>query len=196
MRITMAVLCLSLLFSGCEPSALTDLLPGGSSGADAPSVEGASERTDGREIDGYAEGRIGDTMKNVFFSFVVNDARLTQEYEGQTPPQGMTYLVADITVKNVFGSPLPMWSDDFQIQWGRTEEEYGFPIASFAEGQMPDEYTLGTAEKVNYACVFEVPTPTEKTEYSVSYLEVYDDDVEGNVFFVYFELGPEITGSI
>lgn len=194
--IVVAILCAALLFSGCDMSALSDLMPGGSSSAAGTEVRGATEREDGRLVDGYADGRIGDVMTNVFFSFVVNDAALTQEYEGQTPPEGMSYLVADITVKNVFGSPLMIWADEFQIQWGRTEEEYGFPIPCFAQGQMPDEFTLKTAESLTYVCVYEVPTPTKETEYSVSFLEVYQDEVEGNVFFVFFDLGPEDTAMI
>jgi hypothetical protein len=173
-----------LALAGC--SMLESLMPGGAQ----PTTRGASMTDDGREVGGYKDGRLGDTLTNAFFSYTVDDAWLSDDFEGESPSQGNTFLVAEITVKNEFGEELTMWAEDFQIQWGDTDEEYGYPIEKLAESQMEDEYTLKRAETITALCVYEVPAVTEEQEYSISYLEYYEDGLEGNVYFCYFDLKP------
>jgi hypothetical protein len=184
LRLWLAVLtvCLLLFTAGCGASEDATEAPS------ATAISGAEELDDGREVGGYASGAIGDTMTNVFFAYSVNDAYLAAEYEGEVPEEGYVWLVAEITVKNISDETLPMYSDDFQVQWGEGDEDYGFPIAKFSSAQMEDEYELPEGESVTKLVVYEVPLLEGENEYSISYLEYYDDDVEGNVFFVYFDL--------
>ena len=137
-----------------------------------------------------ADGRIGDTLTNSFFSFCVNRAELKETFEGETPTNGMVYLVAEITVKNVFGEELPMFSSDFQVQWGEEDEDYGYTIDKLHDSQMDDEFTMKKGETVTKLCVYEVPMPQGETEYSISYLELFESGKEGDVFFIYFDLEP------
>ncbi|MDR2908705.1 MAG: DUF4352 domain-containing protein [Oscillospiraceae bacterium] len=178
------LVCVMLLTTGCDM--LEPLIP--LSDGNSTIITDASDIGDGRTADGYADGRLGDTLVNEFFSFCVNSAELIGEYEGTTPEDGNIFLRADLTVKNVFGDVVPMYSADFQVQWGEGEEDYGYPIAKVADEQMEDEYELAKGETVNATVVYEIPRLEGKNEYSVSYLEIYEDDVEGNVFFVYFDL--------
>lgn len=150
----------------------------------------ATVTEDGRETGGYIDGRLGDKLQTAFFSFTVDNATLQNEYAGQTAPEGKSYLVAEISVKNTFGDVLPLWYDDFQVQWGKTDQEYGYPIEPTTDNQMPLEYELKKGETITKEHVYEVPTPDEMHEYSLSFLEYYDDGLEGNVFFVYFDLEP------
>lgn len=176
--------CLLVLASCTDSSGSSNPGSAGSSTV----VTGGETTEDGRLVNGYADGRIGDVLANAFFSYVVNSASLATEYEGQAAPEGKAYLIAEITVKNVFGEEIPMFSDDFQIQWGEGDEDYGYPIPKSVDAQMDDEYSLATAETVTKTVVYEVPIPEGENEYSISYVEYYDDDVEGNAFFVYFDL--------
>ncbi len=140
--------------------------------------------------DGYAEGRMNDVMHTVFFDYSVNSAYLCSEYNGYVPADGYTLLVADITVKNTLNQTIEMYDTDFQIQWGddTNEEAYGYPITTSADTvsdeQLPSLYELAIDEERSGALVFEVPTGY--TDYSISYLEIYSDDSQGDVFFVYF----------
>ncbi|WRS26843.1 DUF4352 domain-containing protein [Oscillospiraceae bacterium MB08-C2-2] len=183
------LLCLSLVLSGCSnlSSALDEALS--PSSASSSGATGASTTDDGREVGGYVDGRMGDTLSTAFFSYEVTDAYYADTFEGQSPSEGTTFVVAKVKIKNTFGDEIPMWANEFQIQWN-DEGDFSLPIANFHESQMEDEYVMKKGETLEALCVFEVPVATEKTEYSVSYLEYYEDDVEGNVFFLYFDLDP------
>jgi hypothetical protein len=139
---------------------------------------------------GYYEGVLGDTLENVFFAFSVDDAYLTNRFEGETPAAGMVFLVTEITVTNVLDEIIPMYSDDFQAQWGEGDEDFGYPIPKFHPSQMEDEYGLVAADTITGLCVYEVPRPEARQEYSISYMELYDDGYEGDVFFIFFDLAP------
>ncbi len=137
----------------------------------------------------YAEGRIGDTFRTAFFDFSVEDMNSCTSYEGYTPAEGMQLIDVVITVKNTFGEALPMFNSDFQIQWhdlGDKDEDYGYGVIfTDSETVMPEEYTQKRAETVTYHIIYEVPA--EAAEFSVSYLEYYEDDSTGDVFFCFFE---------
>ena len=63
-------------------------------------LTGCGDKT-GYAEDGYAEGRLGDTMHTYFFDYTVNSAYLCDTFEGYTPIlDGYRLLVADVTVKN------------------------------------------------------------------------------------------------
>lgn len=50
---------------------------------------------------------------------------------------------------------------------------------------MPSEYGLAKGDSCTYHIIYEVPA--EAKEFSVSYLEFFSDNSEGDVFFTYFE---------
>lgn len=167
-------LLLALVLSAC----------GGSSGANEVTAE-----------DGYGEGRTGDIIHSAFMDFTVNSAYTTSDYNGHTAPEGKQVLVVDMTVKNTFKETLPMWDDDFQCQWTASEEtnEYAWPITegqngqnldTVAEEQLPAEYELAVDETRTGALVFDVPAGEK--DFSISHLEMFNDDTTGDTFFVYF----------
>ena len=76
-------------------------------------LSGCGDKT-GYAKDGFAEGRLGDTMHTYFFDFTVNSAYLCDTYEGYTPiMEGYQLLVADVTVKNTNRESIPMYDTDF-----------------------------------------------------------------------------------
>lgn len=145
---------------------------------------------------GYGEGRMGDTMKTYFFDYTVNSAYVCDEFNGYTPAEGNRLLVSEVTVKNTFYESIVMYDTDFQVQWNSSDEDaYDFPITLYtdpvSDEQLPAEYELGINKEMTGLLVFEVPEG--KKDFSISYLELFDDDSEGNVFFVFFtaDEGPE-----
>ena len=140
--------------------------------------------------DGYAEGRIGDVMRTYFFDYTVNSAYTCKEFEGYTPAEGNKLLVAEITVKNTDRSTVTMYDTDFQIQWGDDDNDdaYAAPITYYgntvSDEQLPEEYDLGVNEEKTGLLVYEVPEDSK--DYSISYLEQFSNETEGDVFFVYF----------
>lgn len=167
----------------------------GSSSSGSSSSSPAASSSAGTQVgypddNGNAEGRLGDTMHTYFFDYTVNSAYLCDEYEGYTPADGYEILVADITVKNTSTSTLPMYDTDFQIQWNdEADDAYGFPITLdlndvLNDQMLPGEYDLAIAKSINGLLVYEVPAGNN--DFSISYLEMFDDDTTGDVFFVYF----------
>lgn len=146
------------------------------------------------DSDGYKEGKLGDTMKTYFFDYTVNSAYVTNEFEGYTPSEGNSLLVAEVTVKNTFEEDIEMYDTDFQAQWDSDgDEDFSVPItydgtdegvAPLNDQQLAGTYTLPKGEEITGLLVFEVPSG--KTDLSVSYMEAFDDDSTGTTYFVFF----------
>lgn len=171
--------------SSSTPSAPADSTPA-SSAPDAPAEDGGWIGRTSESDPGYFEGRMGDRMRNVFFEYTVNSVDFPESYEGITAADGNQLLVANVTVKNVFSQNLPMSFYDFQIQWGDGDQDFGYQSEEVSGGNlMPVEYEIKRADSVTYDILYEVPA--DATEFSISYLEIWSDNTEGDVFFVYFE---------
>ncbi|MCI5954427.1 MAG: DUF4352 domain-containing protein [Lachnospiraceae bacterium] len=145
------------------------------------------------DSDGFAEGKMGDTMRTYFFDYTVNSAYLCDEYAGYTAAEGNELLVADVTVKNTGSSEIEMYDTDFQIQWnGDADDAFDFSLTFYTEDgeglndkMLPGIYTLAGKESRTGLLVFEVPAGN--TDFSISYMEYFDDDTTGDTFFVYFD---------
>ena len=128
-------------------------------------------------------------MHTEFFDYTVNSAYLCDDYEDHIPAEGYRLLVADVTVKNTFNESIPMFDTDFQAQWtDDSEDAYALPLTYYmdqvSDQQLPTEYELAVDEERTGALVFEVPEGEK--DFSISYLELFEDGSEGDVFFVYF----------
>ena len=152
-------------------------------------LTGCGEK-EGYAQDGYAEGRLGDTLHTAFFDYTVNSAYLCDDYQGYIPNQeGYRLLVADVTILNTFPESIPMFDSDFQVQWSLDDDDAcDFPITFYADPvsdqQLPSEYELAVDESRTGLLVFEVPA--EEHDFSIAYLEIFEDNSEGDDFFVYF----------
>ena len=166
------------------------VLTGCGSRGTLPSNSSSSAATGYPDENDNAEGRLGDTMHTYFFDYTVNSAYLCDEYEGYTPAAGNEILVADVTIKNTVTSTLPMYDTDFQNQWNDdADDAYDFPITLqlndvLNDQMLPGEYDLPIGKTINGLLVYEVPAGNK--DFSISYLEMFDDDSTGDVFFVYF----------
>lgn len=146
------------------------------------------------DSDGYKEGKLGDTMKTYFFNYTVNSAYLTNDFEGYTPSEGNTLLVAEVTVKNTFKEDIEMYDTDFQAQWNSDgDDDFSVPItfngteegvAPLNEKQFAGTYNLPKGEEMTGLLIFEIPAGN--TDLSISYMEAFDDDSTGTTYFVYF----------
>lgn len=155
-------------------------------------TSGGSAQTGYANEDGYAEGHFGDTMHTYFFDYTVNSAYTCSSYEGYIPADGNALLIAEVTVKNTHNTSIEMYDSDFQVQWtDDADDAYDYPITvNFESGQtigenmLPDVYPLAINESRTGILVYEVPSGEK--DFSISYMEYFDDDSTGNVFFVYF----------
>ncbi len=190
--ISLTLTCLLLLaLAACGG----DSGSGGCSSGDSGSGSSSAGSGEVRAEDGYAEARIGDLVHSYFMDFSVNSAYTTSDYHGHTAPEGMKVLVVEMTVKNTFSETIPMYDDDFQGQWSASAEteEFAWPITEAEDGsdletvsdeQLPGTYELGVNESRTGTLVFDVPA--DEKDFSISHLELFDDDTEGDTFFVFF----------
>lgn len=143
--------------------------------------------------DGFAEGKLGDTMRTYFFDYTVNSAYLCDEYEGYTAAEGYDLLVADVTVANNGSSSIEMYDTDFQIQWNDdADDAFDFSLTFYtddgeplSDDMLPGIYELASKESRTGLLVFEIPEGNN--DFSISYMEFFDDNTTGDTFFVYFE---------
>ena len=79
-----------------------------------------------------------------------------------------------------------MYDTDFQVQWNDdAEDAYAWPVEhTFSEEVLPAEYSLAVNESKSGLLVYEVPEGND--DFSVSFMEFFEDESEGDLFFVYF----------
>ncbi len=104
-------------------------------------------------------------------------------------------LVAEVTVRNTGDASIEMYDTDFQAQWGTEgETDYRVPITTdpdtymeldtLSEKQLPSTYLLGIEGERTGLLVYEVPA--DQADYSISYMEAFQDGTTGETFFVTF----------
>ena len=98
-------------------------------------------------------------------------------------------MVVNITVKNTFedDAKIPMFYTDFTLTWDGMGDTTVYPESEFAEGQLPDEYELFKGESRTGDLIF--VAPADAKGFSLRYIEVWDDDFEGNSYFIPFSVG-------
>ena len=138
----------------------------------------------------YYEGRMDSNMKTAWFDFKITDAYYTDEaLGGYTPSNGNVLVVVEMTIKNTFSESIPMSNWDFQLQWGDDDDPdtFAFPVETnedLLDDQFPAEYDLKVNEKKEGVLIFEAPEGVE--DFSIAFVEYYEDDTEGDGFWVYF----------
>lgn len=146
------------------------------------------------------EGRVGETMKTHFFDYTVNDAYTCDSYEDYTPSAGGKILVVDVTVKNTFSKSVEMYDTDFFVLWdSENEDDVRVPITTdpetweeldvLSQDQLPGTYELGVNQERTGLLVYDVPA--EVKDFTIAYLEQFDDDTEGDLHAVFFT--PDIA---
>ena len=138
--------------------------------------------------DFYNTGGLGDTMENVFFNFRVEEAALVESYAGYEPGEDSVLVDVTIDLENTFWKAIPMYNSDFMLQWGDESGEYGYGLSELAEVSpdvMPEAFYLEVEEQARFHMIYEVPRGGK--EYSLIYLEEYDDGSIGDIYFVDFK---------
>lgn len=129
-------------------------------------------------------GVLGETMSTYWFDFSVDEAVLTNEYEGSTPSDGNVLLVLTMTIVNTYFEDVPMYRGDFDVEWD-DPDSYETPISIFINGEELTEeiYYLPCADLVDATFVYEVAEGYN--EFIVYFDEYFADETLGNIFGVY-----------
>ena len=175
----------ALLLAGCLL-----LATAGCGAKDVLEDVGTEIKADGRAHGQTTSHSEGETAKTAFVEYTVNSARMEPELEDYTPTDpNHTFVVVNITVKNTFedDAKIPMFYTDFTLTWDGMGDTTVYPESEFAEGQLPDEYELFKGESRTGDLIF--VAPADAKGFSLRYIEVWDDDFEGNSYFIPFSVG-------
>lgn len=138
------------------------------------------------DMEGQTAGYIGDTLSTEWFDFTVQDAYLCDTYADYTPADGNQMLVVSMTLKSTARFSVDMYQNDFPVLWDSEDEDSGYAeaISAISDNQFEDEYTLGINRSESGELVYEVPADVR--DFTLAFLEVFDNDETGDTFFVDF----------
>lgn len=169
---------MTLSMTACNGLDLTPKNPNESpSSAPSDSGNGSEPQT---------EGYLGDTMSTSWFDFTLEEAYLCDTYESYTPAEGNQMLVVSMSIQNTSRFSVPMYQNDFPVLWDSDDEDSGYAevISAISDDQFEDEYNLGINKSVSGLLVYEVPK--DVVDFTVAFMELFDDDEVGDTFFVDF----------
>jgi hypothetical protein len=184
--------CLLLLFaaSACGGGG------GGSVGGNGPTLSQAANdffanakntlESEGRPYNNVYSAKLGESLKNTFFDWVVSAVSKETSIDGFTPDSGNAFITADIKSTNVFEEAIPVGNYDFFLLYENEDGEIIETVAfeEFTDGMYPDDVSEEVGETVEGFLVFEVPESVDAA--MLTYYEIWDDDFEGDTY--YFEV--------
>lgn len=151
------------------------------------------EEPESETSDPSADYYLGDVISTVFFDYVINDAMACKTYGDYTATEGNQLVVITVNIRNTETYSMPMGQQDFQIQWGTGDTDFGYPLGNYYHEQLPDEYDIPIGGIEEGKLVYEVPADCK--DFSVSYLEYFQDESEGNAYFTYFTAENDATAA-
>ena len=127
---------------------------------------------------------LGEEGSTAFFDFAVKEVSTCLGHEGRLAASGYRLILVELELENSTSYELPMGRYDFRLFWGNGEETAVYPMEQFCEEQFPDEYAIPAREETEGLLVFQVPE--EQKNLALGYLEIFEDDHQGDAYFVYF----------
>ena len=127
---------------------------------------------------------LGEEGSTAFFDFEVSEVSACRTYKGKQAPAGQRLILVELELENTTSYDLPMGRYDFRLFWGTDEETAVYPMEQFCEAQFPDEYAIPEREEAEGVLVFQVPE--EQKNLALGYLEIFEDDHQGDAYIVYF----------
>lgn len=123
-----------------------------------------------------------ETVHTALFDYAVSDVAVVDSYASLTPDDGDKLVTMDLTVTNTGDENLTMFAEDFQMQWGDGDEDFGTCLKSADDTMWPYAYTLQPGE--SYTGVMAVQVPADATELTVAYQEMLANGKRGAAYFV------------
>lgn len=125
-----------------------------------------------------------ETVHTALFDFTCGQAEVIDSYDGIDIPEGDKLVQFQLTVENTSDDGYIMFKDDFQLQWGDGDADFGVGIdPDEDDGKMfPESCGLSAGSTVTGLVLVAVPQDT--TALTVAYQEVLGNGNDGNNFFV------------
>lgn len=121
---------------------------------------------------------LGEEISTAWFTFSVEEATRTQEYQGYSAQQGESLVVVELSLKSRYDQAIPMFDTDFQLSWQGMEpqDQRCMPVEHYCQEQLPTEYELQPRETLEGVVVYEIPE--EAQDLVLTFQEVFDDGTQ------------------
>ena len=124
----------------------------------------------------------GETVSTVLFDFTVSDPQTLESYSSIAIPDGEKLVSMNLTVSNTSEQSYTMFAQDFQIQWGDGDDDFGTCLAAIDDDMIPYSYALGPGK--SYTGTMLVFVPEDCTQLTVAYQEMKANGDKATAYFV------------
>lgn len=128
------------------------------------------------------QAQVGETVSTVLFDFTVSDPQTLESYSSIAIPDGEKLVSMNLTVNNTSEQSYTMFAQDFQIQWGDGDEDFGTCLAAIDDDMVPYSYALGPGK--SYTGTMLVFVPEDCTQLTVAYQEMKANGDKATAYFV------------
>lgn len=123
-----------------------------------------------------------ETVHTALFDFTCGQAEVIDSYNGIDIPEGDKLVQFHISVTNTSDEPYTIFKDDFQLQWGKGDNDFGVGLTPVDDNMLPKGTALRAGDSVDGLILVAVPQDT--TTLTVAYQEILESGEDGNNFFV------------
>lgn len=128
------------------------------------------------------QAQVGETVSTVLFDFTVSDPETLDSYTGIGIPDGQKLVQMFLKVSNTSDQTYTMFAEDFQIQWGEGENDFGTCLEAVDDYMMPYSYQLDPGK--TYSGMMLVLVPEDCTQLTVAYQEMKASGDKATAYFV------------
>lgn len=128
------------------------------------------------------QAQAGETVSTVLFDFTVSDPETLDSYTGIDIPDGQKLVRMFLKVSNTSDQTYTMFAEDFQIQWGEGENDFGTCLEAVDDYMMPYSYQLDPGK--TYSGMMLVLVPEDCTQLTVAYQEMKASGDKATAYFV------------
>lgn len=124
------------------------------------------------------------TVETALFDFVCSDAKIENAHDGIEVPEGQMLVSFLISVTNTSDESYNIYKDDFQLQWGTGDNDFGVGYSATTDdfSMLPDSTELLPNSSIMGRIYVAVPNNTKTL--TVAYQEMLADGSNGNAYFV------------
>lgn len=128
------------------------------------------------------QAQAGETVSTVLFDFTVSDPETLDSYTGIDIPDGQKLVQMFLKVSNISDQTYTMFAEDFQIQWGEGDDDFGTCLEAVDDYMMPYSYQLDPGK--TYSGMMLVLVPEDCTQLTVAYQEMKASGDKATAYFV------------
>lgn len=128
------------------------------------------------------QAQVGETVSTVLFDFTVSDPETLDSYTGIDIPDGQKLVQMFLNVSNTSDQTYTMFGEDFQIQWGDGDDDFGTCLTAVDDTMVPYSYELGPGEHRSSKMM--VLVPTDCTQITIAYQEIKSNGDKATAYFV------------